>query len=170
MFDVEKRVLELVYSKYVLKFRNNMLNKRIKDKCSEEYKKRREINNSIKILKEQLLIEQDIEKIKKIQNELKELYNKLNDLENEISKKCKIELEMKEKLKEKSKEIDRELRKIFKGIIPESEIKQPIDEAIKQNNPDLVTIILLKSNEGLKPEPKVVEISPASVPGKGGGG
>ena len=169
MFDVERRVLELVYSKYVLKFRNQRVNKLIREKCREEYDKRKEIRNNLKVLKAKLLTEQDPKKILQIQNEIKRLEEELNKVEDSIKSKAKIELEIRERIKEKSREIDKELRKIFKGIISEESIKA-VDQAIEQKDPELATIVILQGNEGLKPEPKVVEISPASVPGKEGGG
>ena len=177
MFRLEDKILELTFKKYVLKFRNNYLNKVIKSKCEDLYKARRDLQRELKELRERLLTESDSKSIIEIQKRIMEISYELKEIENEIKKRASFELEIKNKIKEEIRKTDKELKKKISAIINEREdIIEPIEQSIANKQPDLSLVIVYNYNKAMrvdKPEPVLLVSSSSNsskVPGDGTGG
>ena len=171
MFDrVERTLLDNLIRKYVLKLRNNELNRIIREKCSELYEQRKNIKKELNNLKESLLLERDPKKVQEIQNRIYELMIELDKIESEIKNKAKIELNIKEEIKNELNNIERDIRNKVKALIDlESDVRKPVREAIEKEEPSLA-LVVFRPDEGVEPKGVIVVKNRPPVPGKGGGG
>lgn len=165
----EKDLLNLIYRKYVLKMRNNYINKKIREKCSSLYESRKNIRNELKVLKQRLLTERDPKVIQELQNRIFELEYELEKINNMINEVAKKEIEIKEIIKNEIKNTERQLKDKIKSVIDkERDIHRPVEEAIQKGDPILASIVIMPDEpEGI--DEKVVIVR-GPVPGSGVGG